>query len=513
MKKLILFFLLTVLSGHLKAQGIQKDISREEASVLLTREDLMYGYLPAQETTSPSGKQPFTSIKEIEAFLGKIVEEKELTPDVKMWLTQNLTTYNNGAAIIFVRHPLNLTKMYNTAATGIQNNFKEICTAKIDVDKGLILYKAEEKKLKDEMERTDKMRSDLKADKIDDKKQVSSFKQLNKVFQVALEKQAKLRPLLESVVKESTQLATSLAELQNKYTESLNYLVEDTTNIDVTVIAKENGLSSDYLLNKKNIMVVFLGSSFKRYGLQLLNGKKRAAVELGDLIKVAKAVTTPVSPSNFTNSGSTCPLKDFESQLPLTFVLLHEKKIDPPSELNLMRQDKVVKTLTSIHEKSYLGIKIGLSLTNIDNKLFKLNNNNELSVKTDSLKPNDIKFNLMGLVELYPFGRDYDRLKLVTDKDNIPIHERIGLVAGLKISKDPLESIFAGASFAVSKAFNIVGGISFNKTPKDIDNLEVGYNTTLDYLRRHADKEYLSKFYVGISVSPEALFKVLGIKN
>ncbi|PTS96276.1 hypothetical protein DBR11_19425 [Pedobacter sp. HMWF019] len=489
-----------------KSQTVETDIVREKASVLLTREDLMHGYLPLQDVDKPAKKQPFTTNAEIEQFLAKMSEKDGISQDISKWLSQNLTTYNNGAVIIFVRHPLDLTKLYSQEKSSIGEKYSALCTKKNDVEKGLSLYKSEQADLSKLLieERA------AIADAPNKKLSASKIAQLQKSYQLNLDRQVRLRPLVESVQKEYDLLDANLKELQAKYKDAMNYIVEDTTQIITTVISKEDGEPSEYLLDKRNIMVVFLGESFKNYSLQVSNGKKSFPTSISNFIKLATGV---IEYQNKSAGFTGCTPSDFDSNIPLTFALLKQKKIDPPSILSLAKKDKVVQTLATVHEKSYLGVKVGISLINIDNKSFKLNSNNELTVQTDSLKAKDLKFNLMGLVELYPFGRDYDRLKLVTDKDNIPIHERIGIVGGLRISKDPLETIFAGLSFAMSKAFNIVGGMSFNKTAKDVNELQVGYNTTLDYLRSNADKEYVSKFYVGISVSPESLFKLFGVKE
>ncbi|WP_256003297.1 hypothetical protein [Pedobacter deserti] len=471
----------------------------------------MNGYIPLQQVSVVSDRQPFSSVEEIENFLDKMNSDESLSSDISIWMRQHLKSYPNGAAIVFVRRPLNLNKLYQNTSATIDSLYKVVCKEKHAIKAMLEAYRTEEKTLTKKMaaDRTEIVKRSIQNATEKEKREL---KKLQSDYTIDQQKHLSLRSLIESLDKEHMGLTDKLTELQKQFDEANNFFVEDTTQILSTVITSEHGESSDYLLNRRNVLVVLLGNSFNSHSIQVVNGKKSVDVGLANLMKLATTVTGIKNGAKYERDKDCDPVNPDRS-MQLTFFLLKQRSIDPPSALNLTKQEKVVKTLADIHEKSYLGIKVGLGLHRLENKDFRLNSNNELTIQTDSLRADELKLNLMALVEFYPFGRDYDRLKLITDKDNIPFHERIGIVAGLKISKDPLESYFAGISLAISKAFNVVAGTSFNKTPEDVDELQVGTNASLEYLRRHSDKQYVPKLYLGISVSPESLFKVFGVKD
>jgi len=498
----------------------QSKYIESQKSQLIDQEQLSYGYLPKQSTTEHTDKQPFAGKAEIENFLFQINRQKgatsDMTPEISSWLTQNLMSYGNDATIIFIRHPLILSKLFDTSYTAISKEFTAVCGKQTDVSNELKLFDKDYQKIKEKYKsNVNDIDTLTTSGKKLTKAQLKKIAEKEKENEDLVTQMGKLSILIENYKKKVDSYDTELSVIQKKFTDAKNFLVEDTTQVLTTVLSKENYQYSDYILNKKNIMIITFGN-FKNYQLQFTNGKKRYQQEASDLGILAKAITgIDLSELSKEGGGSCTPKGDDTkpSSLPLNFVLLKRAEIDPPSAVEMVTPKGEKKILSEIHEKSYVGIKVGVSLANVENKFFNLNTNNELTIQSDSLNSTDLKANLMALIELYPFGRDYDRLKPITAANNIPFYERIGIVGGVKISKDPLEAIFTGASLAISKEFNVVAGISFIQIAKDVKVLEVGYNKTIEYLRDHADKEYKPTFYFGFSLSPGQLLKSLGISK
>ena len=522
MKIKILITLMAVLLA--KTSHGQNTFIEMQKSVMISKEKLKYGYNPIQDMSKSNEKQPFSTKEESENFLFHMTNENinELPPAISSWISQNITSYSNDAAIIFVRHPLKLEKLFNTSYKSIEETYTEVCEKNKEVNNTIDLYNIEYvENLKKYEENVDSIKA-LKVQieevipKNKKKKNENIIKKLQSENNQLISRLTQLRPLIESHKKDSELYLVRLKELQNKYNEARNFIVEDTSKFITTILAKENFEWSDYLLNKKNIMLVFLGgaSSFKNYQLQITNNKKKYQEDFEDLLLLMKSIGINFTPEFRDATDDDCsPKSPDESQIPLTYVLIKRSKIIPPSTIEFITDKKDKKLLTTVHEKSFIGIKVGVSIQNIDKKNFSLNQNNQLTVETDSLNPKDLKLNMMAFLELYPFGRDYDRLKPFWEKDNIPLYERVGIVGGLKISKNPLESLFLGASFAISKPLNVTIGMAFNKISKDVDSLLVGQNTTLEYLQRNAGKEYKPTLFIGISLSPGQLFKVFGVKK
>jgi hypothetical protein len=544
MKKIITLMLCLLSASMLKAQS---DFVEKQVSVTVDRDRLIEnGYEPTRKSTELSDKQPVTTKQEIERFLFKVNAENagdpKFDPEISSWLTQNLTSYANDATIIFIRHPLKLANLFDQSAAEIAKKYVPACQNYNTAASNLELFSAQaadmQTKYSDNLDAIKLIPDSIKA--IQEKiKIIQAKKKLtaaDKKNLVALLKESaaqskglasrlkenetyitqlyRLRGLIDSYAKEKDAYFAQREALQKSYTQSKSYFVEDTTQIITTILSKENYEYTDYIFNKKNVMVVMLGN-FKDYKLQFTNKEKRATGEAKDLALIFKSVTgLNATDLLLKDSGTDCaPKKADEATIQVTFVLMKRSKIEAPSNLEFKTPKGEVKTLSEIHERTYIGIKVGLSLTNVENKNFNLNATNGLTIKTDSLDSKNYKTNMMALLEIYPFGRDYDRLKVITDKDNSPFHERLGFVGGVKISKDPLETIFGGLSLAISKEFNVVAGIAFTKIAKDVTNLNVGYSKTIDYLRANVDKEYKPTFYMGFSLSPSQLFKSLGISK
>src|SRR5689334_6088899 len=101
----------SILSTNLPAQNSFVEIQK---TILLEREMLGFGYTPPSGTLTTTTRQPFSTREEIDNFLLEVNRQKssEIPSPIQSWITQNATTYDNNTALIFVRHPLKLTKLF-----------------------------------------------------------------------------------------------------------------------------------------------------------------------------------------------------------------------------------------------------------------------------------------------------------------------------------------------------------------------------------------------------------------
>jgi hypothetical protein len=406
----------------------------------------------------------------------------------------------NKRPTILVMHPINIQalkgddKMIKSANNAYEYACKKSKTLKVLIDS---LSKERDKKILSTVDKPcDGLKTDVKA--VDIAKTIAEINQSINLLQTEL-----------------AMIDTELISANADVIKCRRKISENTDKTLTYILNKEDNEWNDYLLNKSQILFVIVGgkndlsnatfmidnlpSSFQTS----FNEFQDLATQLGVLGKAM-------------GEGDCCKVQVIKDSISVKFVLVNKNEIKAPSIITVTEEKSKINLKFENHEKSWFGLKVGVSASKFDRKIFSIDSLNNLTIKPDSIQKNDWKGNLMVMLDWYPFGRDIDRLDFILGKNkNIDFFDpnRLSVTAGLKLSKDPLESCFLGLSYALTKEFSITGGFAFNATPKDVKDLPVGVNATFDYLQSNAERKLEPSWFFGITLSPGRMSKALGYKQ
>lgn len=318
-----------------------------------------------------------------------------------------------------------------------------------------------------------------------------------------------LKVLKQNTIEEIALMDKKTEEIKTNYVAVSSEIIED-SKIESMVLDYNNEEWSDYLLDVDKVLYVLIGgpNDIQKGELKIDNKPSSFETSLQEALQVATGLGLAPPPKE-----NMIPDIKLQTSIKVTFLLVKRKKIKAPATLEYkMPEDK--KVSIDIHEKVRFGLKLGFSASYVTRNNFTINDQKELTISIDDAKKTELKSNLMALLEIIPWGRDIDRLESIFAKNkDIKFFDinRLSLVLGFKLSKDPLEIIYSGLSYSLSKTVSLDFGIAMHQTPKEVTNLPVGVDATLDYLKENADKELKPKVFFGISFSPLFIGKALGI--
>ena len=318
----------------------------------------------------------------------------------------------------------------------------------------------------------------------------------------------KLKILRENSVAEVSTIDKKLAEIKASYIGVSSEIIEE-EKVETMILDFNDEDWTDYLLNVDKVLYVIIGGpdDLQKGTLTIDNKPSSFQTELREALQVAGGLGIPMP------VGPTIPGLTLKNNIKITFLLVKRKMIKAPSTLEYKWKDDK-KVAVDIHEKARFGLKLGFSGAYVTRNNFTIDNQNQLTIQVDDAKKTELKSNLIALLEIIPWGRDIDRLEPIFAKNkDVKFFDlnRVSLVAGVRLSKDPLQSLYGGVGYLLSKTAALNFGISFTQTPKEVTDLPVGINASLDYLKDNADKELKPRIFFGISFSPLFLGKSLGI--
>ncbi|MBO3697355.1 hypothetical protein [Roseivirga sp. E12] len=355
--------------------------------------------------------------------------------------------------------------------------------------------------------------------------------ELHKKLDVIISSNLQWDNLTQYVLNRKQQLEKELEEVTNSYLATFNQFVEKqgTNSLLLHQGRRPRKVEySDYLLDTKEFLVVILGGEedIANTKVTIKNKKSAFSTSAVNLLQLTKTLGISTNPAEVTlnlesqvDKGTKAEdikvLEEPEAdEIQVSFVLVRPEKVNPPSSITLSHES--YEDIThEIHEVAYFQLRIGVSGANLDRKDFLLADDpvNDTQILTiqdpEDTRREEIKANAYALIEFYPGGRDLDRFDSFFKKGSkIPIQKRISITGGLRLTQDPLESIYTGLGFALDNGVSLTAGLSFQATPRD-GTFPVGLDATLDYLRDNADRIYIPKFFVGISISPGAFSELI----
>lgn len=455
----------------------------------------------------PFKDNPLQDKEDYRLFLEILNEQKVVRyeNDIRKWLKANTLLDDKDVGIVFISHKINFSQLY-ADKTGDKNKKKTAADLLRELCKKLKNNNLVKKSLGEKSDAIgEKLRDSIvKADEVLYQKTLMEYNQVSKTLKNINELILVLQNDFDKAIKEFEGYSDQIIESPDK--------------TDYMVLARENQEWTDYLLNKKEILVVVLGGAEDLQNMKIKIDNETGSFEQAwnDSKKIIAAQLPELAGLMSFDAAQDCD--NFEvkknQQIAFKFFLTRPGKIKSPSTIALSEEKSKFDQKLKNHERAFLGLKVGVSAAYIDRKQFYLDANRELTVKADTSQQKEWKSNLMFMLDIYPFGRDVDRMEAIWKRNKaIGLFDlnRVGLTVGAKLSKDPLERMFLGLSYAITKELSINGGLAYNATPKDVSGHQVGLDATLDYLKENAERELKSSYYFGISLSPSAIGKTLGI--
>lgn len=505
MKSRLLSFVLSLtaaLPSYDAFSQVQENPVRSTKTINLDIDRLVkYGYSGTFADTDADKKmQPIRSRQDAINFVKKVQDKEDLgnlDDLVAKIFTELMVEEKSDYTVVLFRHPMNLQKLFGPDAANLNKakvDYKDACEKR---KRAIEMLKLTEKKLEEKD---------------------ASFKDANGAYVTARLSAAELREMNDlstfrnNLLTDKGSFEATMQASRKLYKESLGEIVEE-EKIESYILNKENEEWSDYLFNKKKLLLVFVGgiNDLAKSTVIVNNRPASYKTDLDQLGQLASGLGVKAMDAGDENN---CDISEKGLQeLPVTFMLLRDSKIQPPSDLLIAFGDRKDTTKVVIHEKAKFAVKVGFSGSLVDRKNFIIENNT-LTIKTDDTKKEELKSNLIALFEWIPWGRDIDRLEPVWKKDKKVgtfAGERFGVVGGVKISTDPLQTILAGGSYSFSREASLNFGIAFYATPRDVTNLPVGTEASLQFLKENADRQLTPKIFVGLSFSPGQIGKSLGI--
>jgi hypothetical protein len=327
--------------------------------------------------------------------------------------------------------------------------------------------------------------------------------------------------------------------------------------------------TDDYLLAKKNMLLVFIGKTVEAEELRidlkesyfhksfselkniatviagagLVNDYQGRIVYYGraDLkspckLSVKVPYQSPLREDSLYNRNLSVNLKSADQDInmaisPSQFKLKFsdESSVKTRLRLNYTLNDTLKKSLKlelpgyyfykddrllitqDIHEQNYFAFSLGASISKLSSKQFSYNKDT-VSVRLDSAGRENWKSNLLVGLEFYPFGRDMDRFLPIWKAPFRHFEERIGIIGGLRLSKDPLSTYYYGICLSLSKGLTITVGYNYtNQYKNQIVYLpDVG---SADNAKEYLKRSYEKNIYFGIFLSPLQMARTLGLKK
>ncbi len=466
-----------------------------------------------------------TAINQNTASLGALKSQIENIDKTTQKLSFSIQNTNASGFSAFTQSSQSIVGL-SANASELEDKTKDETDKKEKLDKELV-------KIKNDLKKpglTAAQKKDLNKRKSDTEKQIEdSKKTIEKLSQVFNQNYQELIGQLKSfyenkieflrILKERrSEIALELSSIKSKIA-SQNLEFSELGSVFSILIGNrgrnpERKNYQQYFYNTKEILVISLGSKAG------LNNSKVSIENTTGAFESSFNELKELSKDFFIEEDSkeaAIKVSGEESKIQISFMLLDPYKIKPPTTIkisNLTSGDLEF----SIHQKVMLQARVGFSINEIDRQDVSISgdDNDTFKIEVDSTQRVELKAKSFAMIEFYPFGRDNYSFQSIFNRNNgVPLEERFGLVGGLRLSQDPLEGIFGGISFALTRGFTLNAGFVMQRRLEEVTSSIDPINSadltkTIEYLKENADKEYVPKFFIGISLSPKSFGNLIG---
>jgi hypothetical protein len=198
-----------------------------------------------------------------------------------------------------------------------------------------------------------------------------------------------------------------------------------------------------------------------------------------------------------------------EPEIPINFTRLVKGTLKAPYDISLEIPGQASIPTYSVHEINRFLLTFGFSAKYIQPREFVAAGTSVTVEEPSKDLQNTIRGDLFAMIDWCPWGRDLEKLNENNSKERRL--ERLSFALGVKVSKDPLQSIFFGPAYHLGKDIRVFAGPSFNTIPKEGATLAaVSLNAGQDYLYRNIDREFKISFMLGLSFSPTGIKSIIG---
>jgi hypothetical protein len=450
----------------------------------------------------PKHEFPIINQSAAREFINQIFQNSissNIEINIKEYWNELYLKKENKYPAIFISHPIDYKALYgNKVEKDKASNEYEILCKKMKTLTLLLesLFKERDSKiLLSVIDPCKGLKKDVDAKIIT--KEISDINQSINILQIELSK-----------------IETNIKQIEENINMYSPRIIENNEAILKYILNKEQDDWDDYLLNKTQILFVITGGKKDLSNATIKIENKPSSFQTS-LIEFEELATQLGVIQKGKDDNQCCKSPELNDSISIKFVLIKKDEIKAPSTICISEEKSKLDLKFDNHEKARFGITVGVSASKFERKNFIIDPQNNLTIMTDSLQKNEWKGNLMLMLNWYPTGRDIDRLEPIwKNKKEMGLFDpnRFAITSGLKLSKDPLESCFLGISYSLSKEFSLTGGLAFNATPKNITDLPVGMNASLDYLKSNSERSLVASWYFGITLSPGSMSKALGFK-
>ncbi len=313
---------------------------------------------------------------------------------------------------------------------------------------------------------------------------------------------------LGMIEKEIVEVAKAHVEVS----ENLSEKKEEKTDLETKVAKTEKQATASKFRTEKRALTQTATeqkAEARRIGdeIKKLNEQK-AKLEVS-LAELTRKVLNPIALPEAINFEK---LDEDLSAIPITFMVLNTDEFRAPATIRVQGAEIKEELSYEIHERNKFAVTVGVAANMLNERLFQPNDQKtELDISAKDTQT--LKSSLFALLDYCPAGRVLERMNFVLDKDpGVPVMspQRFSLVGGVKLSKDPLEKIYMGIGYALSRGTRLTAGFLYARVPVE-KTVAITPTTSLDYLRDNADREYKPYWFFGVTVTPGSMIKTLGL--
>ena len=269
---------------------------------------------------------------------------------------------------------------------------------------------------------------------------------------------------------------------------------------------------NDYILDRRDVYILIISNQVNiDFEIKIEEQKGAFARSLGELVSL-------IGQAKIFRVGEK-PMAHYR------LIKVKPEAISPPCSVSLKVGPRLTKEFHfQIHEANRFVFHVGITSTSFSVNQFSLSNDT-IVAKLDSTGKKEWKGNMIVMLMFRICPRDVDRFRPIwTDVFGCPdddardgwyrdLWQRFGIFAGLKLSSDPLEAIYAGVSFSVTRDLDVIGGATWvNEIAPTVQ--KVGNITSIADAESFLRRRYSSpKMFWGLSLDPGAISRALGFSK
>jgi hypothetical protein len=251
---------------------------------------------------------------------------------------------------------------------------------------------------------------------------------------------------------------------------------------------------SDFVLEKKGkklfIVLINGDDNLQLSTISIEKEKSYFNKSLVDLISLAKAESSDFK-------------RESKHPIPIRIIEVKPEALKGPCNVVITAPD-LGEFKLKIHEKSHWSVQVGVSANLLNRNSFKMDSTT-ITISLDSTQKQEWKSNLIAMLVWNPWGVNVDRL----DDYGIFDYHKIGFMAGMRLSTDPIQSFYGGINYSFFSGIYLNAGVTFYSQLQPNQSYTITGVTNVDQAVKYARREYKPEWFIGISFSPSQMMGYL----